>query len=459
MIFYSIQFIILFMGLIIGLHFSKNTKTQHILLLMANIIFYAYWDVRFLVLLFVVIFTSYIFAIQYEKSQQNIWINSSIICCLLILGLFKYCNFFIDSFGMLFHINTPGTLKLILPLGISFYIFQTISYLLDVRYRIICAEKSFVKYAVYISFFPQITSGPIVKARDFLPQLNYIHRITRENIFLGVQQFLLGLTKKIVFADQIGNAVNAVFATPNVYSGISILFAVIGYSLQIYFDFSGYSDMAIGIAKIIGFNFERNFNLPYLASNPSDFWRRWHISLSSWFQKYVYIPLGGSRNGTLLTYRNLFITMLLSGLWHGASWNFVLWGCLHACGAVIHKMWKSTHKVALEEHSFGFSIIFTYLYVTLLWIIFRTDSINHALQIICGLFQFQGVFFISIYTIVGITILLLVNIYSLIKKNGNATDVNVHLETFRGKVLFFVWIFLIFMFMYTGESAFIYAQF
>ena len=338
MTFYSINFLLFFLAATALVQRSKTVKQQHRVILLANAVFYAYWDVCFLLLLLGVIGVCYVCARLFESSGKPAFLYGGVAACLALLGFCKYYNFFIFSFARAFGLGSVGTLNIILPLGISFYLFQAMSYLLDVKKGAITAERDFVKLAAYISFFPQITSGPIVKAYDFLPQLDRLHRVRKDNVYLGVTRFVTGLTKKVVLADRIGVAVNAVFAAPAAYNGLSIAMAVIGYSLQIYCDFSGYSDMAIGIATVWDFDLGRNFNMPYLAENPSDFWRRWHISLSSWFRDYVYIPLGGSRRGKLRTYVNLLVTMLLSGLWHGANATFLAWGAYHGLGCVAHRM-------------------------------------------------------------------------------------------------------------------------
>jgi alginate O-acetyltransferase complex protein AlgI len=294
MTFYSIAFAVFFLILIIIMQLTKSEKQQHIVLLIANTVFYGYWDIRFLGLLAFVITVCYFCAFRYDNNKKNIYIGIPVASCLIILCICKYLNFFIETFCNAFGIAEAHTLQIILPLGISFYIFQALSYVFDVKKGVFKAERNIVKLAVYISFFPQIISGPIVKARDFLPQLERMHRVKKVNVYAGIQLFVMGLTKKIVFADRIGVAVDAVYKAPLAYNNISILWAIIGYSLQIYCDFSGYSDMAIGIARILDFELCPNFDLPYIAKNPSDFWRRWHISLSSWFRDYVYIPLGGT---------------------------------------------------------------------------------------------------------------------------------------------------------------------
>lgn len=461
MTFYTLSFLAFFLVFSFLIHNIKSVKIQHIAFLAANTLFYACWDYRFLLLLGFVILICYISAILYNKSGKRFVIHSAVIICILMLGLFKYFNFFSKSFADSFGINDYVTLNLILPLGISFYLFQAMSYLFDVLYEKIDVEKSLLKLAVYISFFPQITSGPIVKSKDFLPQLDYLHKIKKANVYEGIQLFLTGLTKKVVFADNIGVAVNAVYKAPSAYNGISVILAIIGYSFQIYCDFSGYSNMAIGIAKIWDFDLGDNFNAPYIAKNPSDFWRRWHISLSTWFRDYVYIPLGGNRKGKLRTYFNLFITMVLSGIWHGANTTFIIWGIIHGIGSAAHKMRQdiqSSRRINSKPVEV-ISIFFTYIFVSLAWVIFRAESMEHALNIYSSMFNSSGIMFISIYIVVFVLILVLFNAYSYLYNKGQVFCVNMNLDKFSNKIILAFWAWAIVLFMYCGNSAFIYAQF
>lgn len=463
MTFYSTAFVLFFAFVILAVHMTKSCKQQHIVFLIANIIFYAYWDVRFLALLAAVILVCYYCAKAYESGKKKIFIGLPVAVCVGTLGVCKYLNFFIESFCEMFGINGVHTLQIILPLGISFYLFQALSYVLDVKKGTICAEKSLVKLAVYISFFPQITSGPIVKAHDFLPQLDRVHRISKANVYAGIQLFVLGLTKKVVFADRIGVAVNAVYSAPLAYNNISILWAIIGYALQIYCDFSGYSDMAIGIARVLDFDLGRNFDLPYLAKNPSDFWRRWHISLSSWFKDYVYIPLGGGRAGKLKTFRNLFVTMLLSGIWHGANWTFIVWGVLHGLGSIVHKVFRDiTAKPKSVKTSLPVSIVCiacNSIFVSLLWVVFRAADMTQAMQILTGLFRTTGITYINAYVVVYFILIAGVHLIGLIKNNGHAFSLALDLDCFKGQFIMITWVLLIVVFLYVGDSAFIYAQF
>lgn len=457
MSFTSVNFLLFFLAATALVQLSKTVKQQHRAFLLANAVFYAYWDARFLLLLLGVIGVCYAAARLYERSGKPAFIYGGVTACLLLLGFCKYCNFFISSFARAFGLNAR-TLNILLPLGISFYLFQAMSYLLDVKKGTIPAEGDFIKLAAYISFFPQITSGPIVKAHDFLPQLERLHRVKKDNVYLGVTRFVTGLTKKVVFADRIGVAVNAVFAAPAAYNGLSIAMAVVGYSLQIYCDFSGYSDMAIGIATIWDFDLGKNFNLPYLAENPSDFWRRWHISLSSWFRDYVYIPLGGSRRGKLRTYVNLFVTMVLSGLWHGANATYLVWGAYHGVGCVVHRLLgkRGSQKTPWQT---ALCTAANCLFVSAGWVIFRADSMAQAMAVFSGLFRGDGICYVNVFVVIYGLVIALTHLYARFRLNGNAPTARLNLDTFRGKLLLCVWVFLIAMLMYCGNSAFIYANF
>ncbi len=462
MIFYSLPFLVLFLASTVFFHLAKTQKQQHGVILLTNILFYGFWDVRFLALLLGMIGICYASGLGYQKNKHMVWIAIPVTTGIAMLCILKYYNFFLESFCRMLGITNGFTLQIILPLGISFYTFQALSYIFDVKNEKIPVERNFVKLAAYISFFPQVTSGPIVKAHDFLPQMQILHRIRKENCYKGLQLFLLGLTKKVVFADRIGVAVNAVFQTPLAYDGISIFFAVIGYALQIYCDFSGYSDMAVGIAAIWDFDLGKNFNMPYLAKNPSDFWKRWHISLSSWFQEYVYIPLGGSRCEKWKMYRNIVITMLLSGLWHGANWTFVIWGLLHGIGSVINKMYRSicrSRNIRSTERLDWVHILLNNVFVVSLWIVFRADSIRDVPLFFTGLFRQDGIRYISVFTVIYTALIVAGNMIAYFKNEKNMIEINLNLDLFRNKLVICVWIFLIIMFAYIGDSAFIYAQF
>ncbi|MDR2376666.1 MAG: hypothetical protein LBD96_09550 [Treponema sp.] len=347
MIFSSVSFFVFFLVVLILMALTRTNalshhRVRHGILLAASYIFYGWWDWRFCFLMFFLTVVAYVSALQIARQpEKKIYIFIGVAVPLIILGIFKYFNFFILSFTKMWGITQSSSLNIILPVGISFYTFQSLSYTIDVYRKKINVEKNFSKLALYIAFFPQLVAGPIVRAGDFLPQLEENRNISRANFITGIQIFLFGLFKKVVIADWLSVFVDDVFRTPTAFHAISLILAVVAYSIQIYFDFSGYSDMAIGCAKCLGYDFERNFNLPYISCNVAEFWRRWHISLSSWLKEYLYIPLGGNRKGIVRTYVNNILTMLLGGLWHGANWNFVAWGGIHGVALCIHKMYKS----------------------------------------------------------------------------------------------------------------------
>ncbi len=466
--FISVGFLIFFAVLLSLLYFVKDYRKQNAVLLVASYLFYAFGDVRFLVLLLGVSLLMWFLGRCIAKHLQTVVAKRclvlGVVVDVLVLGVFKYFNFFAEGFSTLLGLEYTA-LHIILPLGISFYIFQSISYIADVYTGKTEAEPSVWNVLLYIGFFPQITSGPIVKAHDFLPQLKKERQITWESLSCGMQQFVLGLFKKMVIADRLGVAVNAVYATPEAYSGLSLLVTVLAYSLQIYYDFSGYSDMAIGVARVLGFDLGQNFNLPYLAKNPSDFWRRWHISLSSWFRDYVYIPLGGSRKGTFRTYLNLFITMLLSGLWHGASWAFVVWGAIHAFASVVHKWFVDLKKKkgwGKKETKLGnlLCVVVNFCVVSILWIPFRTNDFGQSLLILQRIFTWsQGVNYVYVFTLIFAMLLLAVELIAVKWNQGNNIWKPLDLSKFWTKLVFCLFVLIIVCFAYIGDSAFIYAQF
>lgn len=335
----SLHFIVLFCILLILLsiislirktigEYELLKQLQISLLLIFSLFFITIWDWRYCVCSVVYTVFVYTLGILTEKRHSRTIMLVGIFGSIIMLGYFKYTNFFINSFTDLFGVKIK-VLNIILPIGISFYTFSGISYLIDVYWKKYHAERNVLCFALYMLFFGKITAGPIVRADMFLPQVKRYRGIQCEKVIAGMQIFIFGLFKKIVLADHLSIFVDDVFYAPSAYNTITVILGIISYSLQIYFDFSGYSDMAIGVAKIVGFDLNPNFNLPYLSTNISDFWKRWHISFSSWLRDYVYIPLGGSKKGTNRTYINLLLVMLVSGIWHGAGYTFIVWGFLH----------------------------------------------------------------------------------------------------------------------------------
>lgn len=466
MSFISLQFAGFIVLLILLMYLIKDKKKQNILLLIASYIFYAFGDYRFLLILVAISSLMWFLGkkISTNRNRAKIYLVIGVVVDLLVLGVFKYFNFFVGSFANLLGMNYTS-LKIILPLGISFYMFQSISYLADIYKNKIEAETNILNVLLYVGFFPQITMGPIVKAHYFLPQLRERQRVSSTTISNGAQIFLLGLFKKVVIADRLGVCVDSVYSAPTEYSALSIAMAVVSYSIQIYCDFSGYSDMAIGVATALGFDLGINFNLPYIAKNVSDFWRRWHISLSSWFRDYVYIPLGGNRRGNFRTYYNLFITMLLSGLWHGASWLFVIWGLSYAVLSVVHKMYVGFMKKHFGDRKplkvgVFLSVIVNYICVALLWIPFRSDSWGQVVNIFKGLFIGRsGIDYINVYSVVFIILITIVEIIAIVKNKWNNPIKPMNLTKLWPKVVIVCFVIVIIVFSYVGDTAFIYANF
>ncbi len=322
-----------------------------------------------------------------KKWTRKTLLTLSIVFSLSILGYFKYANFFLWNWNQMVQGNFQP-LDIILPVGISFYTFQSISYVVDVYKRRIDPTGSWLDYLFFLSFFPALVAGPIVRADYFLPQINKNRPAKAGNIYGGLWLIIIGIIKKAIIADYIAQYNDLVFNDPEVYRGVEALMGVLGYTMQIYCDFSGYSDMAIGLALIMGFRLGINFDSPYQSRNLTEFWRRWHISLSSWLRDYVYIPLGGNRKGTFRTYLNNFLTMLIGGLWHGAAWKFVFWGAMHGVGLAVHKAFKPVLS-RIPDNFFtifcGWALTFTY--VSALWVFFRAASFEDSILILGNIFQ------------------------------------------------------------------------
>lgn len=440
---------------------------RHIFLLLASYVFYGWWDWRFCFLMLALTYIAYICSKRIDNEDENIKFFKfiGIFVPLVILGIFKYFNFFVDSFFQLFGIEKASTLSIILPVGISFYTFQSMSYTIDVMRKDI-KSASFLEVALYVSFFPQLVAGPIVKAAEFIPQLKEERNISIKNIEKGIQIFLFGLFKKIVIADNLSVFVDQVFEKPVAFHSITVILAVISYSIQIYFDFSGYSDMAVGCAKCIGYDFNRNFNMPYISKNVSEFWKRWHISLSSWLQQYLYIPLGGNRKGKSRTYINLLTTMVLGGLWHGASWNFVLWGALHGVALSVHKIYRALRK-SKHESKIGtlMGILVTYIFVCCCWVPFRATDTAVTFEVLRKMFIWQnGIIHVYSWSIVAVIMVLISTIVATIKSKRNGETITGFYPIFdlnktSSLILMFVLIGVILIFAYTKSNPFIYFQF
>ena len=402
MVFSSFTFLCYFLPLtLLGYYIIPNLKLRNLFLLIASVIFYAANDYKCLFYLFNIIFATYICALFISKETsglRKVFLLGGLVFIFGLLFYFKYTTFTLVTIGELLQKNWIVS-QIVMPIGISFYTFQAASYLIDV-YRGGAVQKNFFNLALYISMFPQLVAGPIVRYDSIKNELtNRTHSI--ENIYLGFQRFLVGLGKKIIIADVLGLSVDRIFTTPVENLSVQIVWVgIIFYSLQIYFDFSAYSDMAIGLGKMLGFKFPENFNYPYIAKSISEFWRRWHISLSSWFKEYVYIPLGGNKKGLKRTCFNLMIVFLLTGIWHGANWTFILWGVWYGIFIVIEKCVFQYFHVKMNIFYSILARLYTLFVVIIGWVLFKSDSIEHAYRYIKALFgciPFQQKFGIDYY--------------------------------------------------------------
>jgi len=396
MLFYTWPFVIMFIILLTALSTTNSDGKKKLFLLLASYLFYMWWNPAFILLIIFSTVLDYVVGhlLSGEQGQKRrkLYLILSLTGNLGMLGIFKYFNFFQDNLFLFLRCfgYTPSwtALNIILPVGISFYTFQTMSYTIDVYRRAMEPTKSALDFSLFVAFFPQLVAGPIVRASDFLPQLK-----KPTSLYFGTDAFFLilrGLIKKVIIADNLSGFVDPIFAAPDTWPGAVLLLATISFSIQIYCDFSGYSDMAIGIARTLGYELPLNFNKPYFARNPSDFWKRWHISLSTWLRDYLYISLGGNRSGAWKTYRNLMLTMLLGGLWHGASWNFVLWGAMHGCALILHRTFSAFRKKYLKAAAFFSSRVWSVCswavmqyFILLSWVAFRlrdTDDMLYVLR-------------------------------------------------------------------------------
>ena len=351
---------------------EKRLRLRHILLLLASYVFYGWWDWRFCFLMLALTLVAHVCALQMDTPRRKAALVIGVVVPLLVLGIFKYYNFFVDSFCAAFGLTRAGTLRIILPVGISFYTFQSLSYTIDVSRGKLKAEQDFIRTALYIAFFPQLVAGPIVKAGDFLPQLREERNISLKNLEPGVQIMLFGLFKKIVIADNISAFVDAVHQAPAAYSAGTLMLCTYAYFVQLYCDFSGYSDMAVGCARCLGYDLPRNFNVPFLSPNVNEFWKRWHISLSAWLTEYLYFPLGGSRKGEARTYLNILINMTVCGLWHGSAWTFVFWGFLSGVAQCLYRLTTPIRK-KLPKHPLltALNVFLTFTFICFTAVIFR----------------------------------------------------------------------------------------
>lgn len=393
MLFTSISFLYYFLPIVIILYFIVPKKFKNFILFLSSIFFYFCGEPIYTFLMIGEIFIAYVGARYLEKHRKKSILVSLLAIHIGALGLFKYSDFTINNINQIFGSKIP-LLKLALPIGISFYTFQIISYVVDVYRGKVKAQKSFLKLATYVSLFPQLIAGPIVRYETIEKELDS-RTSNFENFAYGVRRFVIGLGKKVLIANMLGELCD-VFSTTNEKSILFYWIFAISYSLQIYFDFSAYSDMAIGLGRMFGFHFLENFNYPYISKSITEFWRRWHMSLSSWFRDYVYIPLGGNRKETIILVRNIFIVWALTGIWHGANWTFVIWGLMFGIMLIIEKLFLTKH---LEKMPSILQRIYVLFIVMISFIIFNANSIGEAWNNIIGLFGANGESLINASTV------------------------------------------------------------
>ncbi|MBL1215748.1 MAG: MBOAT family protein [Ignavibacteriae bacterium] len=480
MLFNSIDFIIFF-PIVLVLYFATPYKWRWILLLAASYYFYMSWKAEYLILILVSTGIDYFAALRMKsvstKAKKKKYLILSIFTNLGILFGFKYFNFFSNSFRDIlsqFNIfyDTPA-FDVLLPVGISFYTFQTLSYSIDVYRGVKEPEKHLGKFALYVAFFPQLVAGPIERSTRLMPQLNLLnYKFEYDRVVDGLRLMLWGFFKKIVIADRLANYVNLVYNNPDDYFGLQILIATIFFAFQIFCDFSGYSDIAIGTAKVLGIDLMENFNKPYFAKSISEFWKRWHISLSTWFKDYLYISLGGNRVVKWRWYYNLFITFLVSGLWHGANWTFVIWGALHGFYLIFSIVTNSQRNkiislLKLNQNRFVLKLIqvFTvFVLVDFSWIFFRANNLGDAFTIIGNLFVIDldnllnnSISFSSLAVNFGV--IAIMEIFHLLQRGTKfSTYISARPTYIRWSVYFFITIFILYLGGQGGKE-FIYFQF
>ena len=388
MLFSSMTFVFMFLPIVCTLYLLVRKELKNFVLLAASILFYAWGEPRYVAIMLATIVINWLGGILISETKyKKTMLFLTVIGDLSFLFYFKYFNFFVENINALIggHIDF---IKVIMPIGISFYTFQAISYVVDVYREEVKAQKDIYKLALYISLFPQLVAGPIVKYHDVADQIEN-RTVDFDKVYYGVRRFIVGLAKKMLLANTMGAVADKIFTQPTEQLDVAISWlGAVCYTLQIYYDFSGYSDMAIGLGSIFGFKFLENFNYPYISKSITEFWRRWHISLSTWFKEYLYIPLGGNKKGSLRTYFNLFIVFLVTGFWHGATWSFIVWGMWNALFIIVERMsgiYKKTGNIAFSI----FQHFYTISAFTIGWVIFRADTLTYAYKYILAMFGFN----------------------------------------------------------------------
>ena len=488
MLFNSFEFLI-FLPLVFSIYWAINfnIKYQNLFLVLASYIFYGWWDWRFLSLIIISTLSDFYIGIALSKynkqSKRKILLWLSIFINIGLLGFFKYYNFFIDNFVEAFSFFgkkiSPRSLTIILPVGISFYTFQTLSYSIDVYKRKLNPSKDLITFSAFISFFPQLVAGPIERATNLLPQFRVKRTFKYSTAVDGLRQILWGFFKKVVIADTCAIYANLIFNDYTNYSGIALFFGAVLFAFQIYGDFSGYSDIAIGTSRLFGFNLMQNFNFPYFSRDIAEFWRKWHISLSTWFRDYVYIPLGGSKGSRYNKLRNVFVIFLISGFWHGANWTFITWGLINALYFIpllfFKKNRQNVNLISMDRRlptsKEFYQIIFTFILVSIAWIFFRSENILNACYYLflmfkglvdkAGLIQVLDLLYFKIGLVFPITFIVFLAFewagrsskYALEKLFINKKSI------FRRAIYYFIFLSIIFFSMNVEEQEFIYFNF
>lgn len=484
MLFNSNAFYVFF-PIVFAVYWLIPQKYRWGILFLASYYFYMSWNVKYVTLILLTTVVSYGAALLMERTsdlrKRKACLWGALVISLGVLFFFKYFNFLSGSIASacerLAIPMHPVTLKLMLPVGISFYTFQTLSYVIDVYRGDIKACRHFGKYATFVAFFPQLVAGPIERSRNLLPQIEAVHTFDGDKAIHGAKMIAWGYFKKIAIADTIAVYVDLVYENPAMYTGFPLVLSTVFFAFQIYCDFSGYSDIAVGVAELLDIDLMTNFKSPYFAASIKEFWSRWHISLSTWFKDYVYIPLGGNRKGTARTYLNLILTFLASGLWHGANWTFVLWGGIHGLGQVLERIWKKIFPSKKEGFSW-LRVFFTFLFVCFAWIFFRANSIKEACYVISHLFVglenprayllagYEAFKSAGMISSSGIGTLVLCCVFILVLLVHDFIELRTSVWTvlgrFRKPIRYAVYFLLLFAVLYSrqlGEYEFVYFQF
>ena len=454
MVFTSISFIYYFLPLLLICYFVVPKKFRNIILLMFSVLFYFYGEPKYILLMLIEVLISYVVGLLIDKYKNKNILIIGIFIHVLLFGIFKYFNFVIINVNNLFHSNL-NLLNVVLPIGISFYTFQIISYEIDVYNKKVNVQSNILKYFLYVFLFPQLIAGPIVRYQDVNNEIDN-RNVTFEMFANGLRRFIIGLSKKVIIANNLGELCNIYLNLGDKSVLFTWIFAI-SYMLQIYFDFSGYSDIAIGLGKMLGFNFPENFNYPYMAKSITDFWRRWHMTLSSWFRDYVYIPLGGNKKGVLKQIRNILIVWSLTGLWHGASWNFIVWGLYFGILLILEKFVLKKYLGNVPKFIKG---IYTLFLVMISFVIFQGDNLSNDFNIIKGLFGLNGELFINNVTLYYLKGYVLFIVLGLIGATNYVKNLVIKISNGKGKKIInilepiYLLILLIIVTMYLIDSSY-----